>query len=99
MKRKQSVLIVDDEQGIRSSLLGVLRDEGYLAEAVPSGEECVSTLTQRTYDVALVDVWLTGMDGVETLKAIKENSPRTCVIIISGHGTIETAVKATKLGA
>src|SRR5216683_6934521 len=94
-----SILIVDDESGIRQSLKGVLEDEGYKAAAAESGEACLESLRKRAFDVVLLDVWLPGMDGLDTLQKIRdlENAPE--VIIISGHGTIETAVRATKLGA
>src|SRR6476646_3333160 len=94
-----NILIVDDESGIRQSLKGVLEDAGYKAAAADSGEACMETLRKRAFDVVLLDVWLPGMDGLETLQKIRdlENAPE--VIIISGHGPIETAVRATKLGA
>jgi two-component system, NtrC family, nitrogen regulation response regulator NtrX len=94
------LLIVDDEAGIRQSLEGVLADEGYDTASVESGEECLRLLRQHSeFDVVLLDIWLPGMDGLEVLERIREieNSPE--VIMISGHGTIETAVRATKLGA
>ena len=95
------VLIVDDEPGIRESLTGVLEDEGYSATAVASGEEGLVELRRHPFDAVLLDVWMPGMDGLETLARIQEipAADRPEVIIISGHGTIETAVKATKLGA
>lgn len=95
------VLIVDDEPGIRESLSGVLQDEGLAVHAVESGEACLAELAQHRYDVVLLDVWLGGIDGLETLARIQELAyeERPEVVIISGHGTIETAVKATKLGA
>jgi two-component system nitrogen regulation response regulator NtrX len=95
------VLIVDDEPGIRESLSGVLEDEGFVCAAAASGEECLEELARNSYDAILLDVWLPGMDGLETLGRIQEIpiEDRPEVIIISGHGTIETAVKATKLGA
>ncbi len=95
------VLVVDDELGIRESLTGVLQDEGYTCDAVDSGEKCLEELARQTYDVVLLDVWLKGMDGLETLARIQELplAERPEVVIISGHGTIETAVRATKLGA
>jgi two-component system nitrogen regulation response regulator NtrX len=95
------VLIVDDEQGIRESLAGVLEDEGYECHAVDSGEACLAALARQSYEAVLLDVWLSGMDGLETLARIQEIpfADRPEVVIISGHGTIETAVKATKLGA
>jgi two-component system, NtrC family, nitrogen regulation response regulator NtrX len=94
-----SVLIVDDEPGIRESLSGVLRDEGYVAEAVESGEACLELLGRKSFDFLMLDIWLPGIDGLAALEKISalENPP--VVIMISGHGTIETAVRATKLGA
>ena len=95
------ILVVDDEPGIRESLLGVLEDEGYTCTAVESGELCMEQLARQNYEAVLLDVWLPGMDGMETLARIQEIpiEDRPQVLIISGHGTIETAVKATKLGA
>ncbi len=95
------ILIVDDEPGIRESLTGVLEDEGYSCSAVASGEKCMEELARNSYEAVLLDVWLEGMDGLETLARIQEIpfADRPEVVIISGHGTIETAVKATKLGA
>jgi two-component system, NtrC family, nitrogen regulation response regulator NtrX len=94
-----NILIVDDEAGIRQSLKGVLEDEGYKVAAVESGESCLETLRRRSFDVILLDIWLPGMDGLETLEKIREAEDAPEIIIISGHGTIETAVRATKLGA
>jgi two-component system nitrogen regulation response regulator NtrX len=95
------ILVVDDEPGIRQSLCGVLEDDGYQCSAVESGEDCLAEVARQPYDVVLLDVWLPGMDGLETLARIQEIPfpDRPEVVIISGHGTIETAVKATKLGA
>jgi two-component system nitrogen regulation response regulator NtrX len=95
----QSVLIVDDEHGIQQSLKGVLEDEGFFAEAVASGEECLKVCEQRAYACILLDVWLPGISGIETLKRLRELYPGVPVVMISGHGTIDTAVQATKLGA
>ena len=94
-----SILIVDDESGIRQSLQGALEDEGYKAAVAQSGEECLEMLRKRSFDVILLDIWLTGIDGLETLQKIKEMDSGAEVIMISGHGTIETAVRATKSGA
>jgi two-component system, NtrC family, nitrogen regulation response regulator NtrX len=94
-----NILIVDDEAGIRQSLKGVLEDEGYKVAAVDTGESCLETLRRRSFDVILLDIWLPGMDGLETLEKIRETEDAPEIIIISGHGTIETAVRATKLGA
>ncbi len=95
------ILIVDDEPGIRQSLSGVLRDEGYSPDVAESGEACLEALAATPYDVLLLDIWLPGIDGLETLNQIQSipAADRPIVVMISGHGTIETAVKATKLGA
>src|SRR2546427_8541295 len=93
------ILIVDDEPGIRQSLKGVFEDEGFTTESVSTGEECLLKIEHDSYDLVLLDIWLPGIDGIETLRRLKEKSPRTHVIVISGHATIATAVTATKLGA
>src|SRR6202046_3967779 len=94
------ILIVDDETGIRESLQGVLADEGYETAAADSGEECIRLLRrEHAYEVGVLDIWLPGIDGLETLERIRELDNAPEVIMISGHGTIETAVRATKLGA
>jgi two-component system, NtrC family, nitrogen regulation response regulator NtrX len=94
-----NILIVDDEPAIRQSLKGVLEDEGYKASVAENGEACIESLRKRPFDVVLLDVWLPGMDGLETLEKVREIENAPEVIMISGHGTIETAVRATKLGA
>ena len=94
-----SVLIVDDERGIRETLRGVLEDEGFEVEAVESGEECLETIKKQNFACILLDVWLPGIDGLETLKKLREQENDSAVVMISGHGNIETAVNATKLGA
>ena len=93
------ILIVDDESSIRESLRGILEDEGYKISASPSGEDCLEMLRKTSFDLILLDVWLTGIDGLEVLEKIREIEDPPEVIMISGHGTIETAVRATKLGA
>ena len=93
------ILIVDDEAGIRESLRGILEDEGYKISVSPSGEDCLEALRKSSFDLILLDVWLTGIDGLEMLEKIHEMEDPPEVIMISGHGTIETAVRATKLGA
>ena len=94
-----SILIVDDEPGVRSALGGVLRDEGYEVDAVDSGEACLEQLPRQAYDVVLLDIWLPGMDGLATLARMRERQIDVQVVIISGHGNIESAVRAIKMGA
>jgi two-component system nitrogen regulation response regulator NtrX len=96
---KPTILIVDDEPGVRAALSGVLRDEGYGVESVASGEECLDRLTRGSVDLILLDVWLPGMDGLATLARVRERQIDAQVVLISGHGNIESAVRAIKLGA
>ena len=93
------LLIVDDERNVRLSLQGILQDEGYGVDSVASGQECLESLDKKSYDAIFLDVWLPGKDGIEVLKEIRAKKSTQYVIMISGHGTIETAVQATKLGA
>ena len=94
-----SILIVDDEPSILKSLSGLLSDEGFEVQTATNGYEALKIIDGESPDLVLLDIWMSGIDGIETLKEIKKNNPYIQVIIISGHGTIETAVKATKLGA
>jgi len=94
-----SILIVDDEPGVRSALGGVLRDEGYEVDAVDTGEACLERLARQAYDVVVLDIWLPGMDGLGTLARMRERQIDSQVVIISGHGNIESAVRAIKMGA
>jgi two-component system nitrogen regulation response regulator NtrX len=96
---KDSVLIVDDEPGVRAALSGVLRDEGYSVDAVESGEECLDRVVRDAFDVIVLDVWLPGMDGLATLARLRQMKIASEVVMISGHGNIESAVKAIKMGA
>jgi two-component system nitrogen regulation response regulator NtrX len=94
-----SILIVDDEPGVRSALSGVLRDEGYEVDAADSGEACLERLARQAYDVVVLDIWLPGMDGLATLSRMRERQIDSQVVIISGHGNVESAVRAIKMGA
>src|SRR5256885_10427177 len=96
---KATILIVDDEPGVRTALTGVLMDEGYVVEAVASGEACLDRLTRGPVDLILLDVWLPGIDGLTTLARLRERQVDSQVVLISGHGNIESAVRAIKLGA
>ena len=96
---KASILIVDDEPGVRSALSGVLRDEGYTVDAVESGEQCLDRVVREVFDVIVLDVWLPGLDGLATLGRLRQMKVDSQVVMISGHGNIESAVKAIKTGA
>jgi two-component system nitrogen regulation response regulator NtrX len=93
------VLIVDDEEGIRESLSGIFEDEGYEVLTSSSGEDALKVLKEQNPDLIMLDVWLPGIDGIQTLREMKDLKPDLPVIMISGHGNIELAVKATRMGA
>ena len=96
---KKRILIVDDEKNIVSSLTAILSDEGYEVSMTDDGVEALEIIQKDPPDLVLLDIWLPGMDGIEVLKTLKTYNPGVKVLIMSGHGTIDTAVKATKLGA
>jgi two-component system nitrogen regulation response regulator NtrX len=93
------ILIVDDEKRICSSLSGIFQDEGYTARAVHDGHAALHELERQLPDLVLLDLWMPGMDGLQVLEIAKKRYPTLPAIVISGHGNIETAVKAIKLGA
>jgi len=95
----KTILVVDDEESICQSLHGILVDEGYEVLTAGSGEECIKIVDEELPDLVLLDIWLPGIDGIEVLKVIRSEYPGIQAVMMSGHGTIETAVKATKLGA
>ena len=95
----ETILVVDDESSICQSLSAILSDEGFQVLIAGSGEEAIKKFEEEMPQLVLLDIWLPGMDGLDTLKAIKAAHPNVLVIMMSGHGTIETAVKTTKLGA
>src|SRR5208337_281333 len=99
MSTAHKILIVDDEAGIRESLASILRDEHYAVEAVGSAEEALDRIAAGDLHVILLDIWLPGIDGMEALSRIRNIPDGPAVIMISGHGNIEAAVRATKLGA
>src|SRR3954452_7338698 len=96
---KERILIVDDEAGVRAALSGVLRDEGYTVDAVDSGEACLDRTLRTTFDAIVLDIWLPGLDGLATLAKLQERRVEAPVVMISGHGNIESAVRAIKMGA
>jgi len=96
---KAKILIVDDEKSILETLTGILEDEGHEVITASSGEKALTLFAESSPDIILMDVWMPGIDGIETLKIIMEKNRDACVIMISGHSTIDTAVHAIKLGA
>ena len=95
----EKILVVDDEPGVRTALESILSDEGYRVTTVESAEDGLAAVDRGEFDAILLDVWLPGMDGLEALKQLSERRSDAEVVMISGHGNIETAVRATKLGA
>ncbi len=93
------ILIVDDEEGIRFSLRGILEDENYRVSEASSGEEAIKFVEKECPEIIFLDIWLSGIDGLETLQKLKHKFPELVIIMISGHGNIETAVQALRLGA
>ncbi len=94
-----SILIVDDEKGIRTTLRSVFEDEGFEVTTASTGEECLEKAAAAKFACILLDVWLPGIDGIKTLEGLRGLESDSAVVMISGHGNIETAVGATKLGA
>src|SRR3990172_2646126 len=99
MRHPGPILIVDDEASIRKSLEGVLSDEGYSCALASDGADARAQLQSLRPSLVILDIWMPGMDGIETLRRMKAAQPETPVIMMSGHATISTAVKATKSGA
>lgn len=95
----ETILVVDDEAAICQSLKAILEDEGFQVLTAGSGEEAIKIVAEEMPQLVLLDIWLPGIDGLETLKALHAAHPNVLIIMMSGHGTIETAVRATKLGA
>src|SRR5688500_1596608 len=96
---KGHILLVDDEASILRALEGILADEGFQVIHARDGETALSLIQEQPFDVVLLDIWMPGMDGIQTLERMKAMQAGLCIIVMSGHGNIETAVKATKLGA
>lgn len=96
---KGKILVIDDEKNIQKALTGILTDEGYSVVAVSSGEEGLELVEGENFETVLLDIWLPGIDGLQVLREIKKSFPKLPIIMISGHGTISTAVEAVKEGA
>src|SRR5256886_929486 len=95
----EAILIVDHEEQIRASVRGVLADEGFRVLEADNGRAALTTIAAEHPRLVLLDIWMPGVDGIEILRQIQERHPDTRVIVISGHGNIDTAVRATQLGA
>ena len=96
---KEKILVVDDEENIRGSLKGILSDEGYDVSLAEDGETALRMIRSDAPDLVLLDIWIPGIDGIQTLEILKKMDADLEVVMMSGHGAIDTAVKATKMGA
>ena len=96
---KAKILVVDDEEGILKSIVGILQDEGYGTITARDGREALQIYQTEAPDALLLDIWMPDMDGIEVLKRLQEFDADSAVVVISGHGTISTAIKAVRLGA
>jgi len=97
--RANSILVVDDERNIRRSLEMILDGEGYRVTCASSGEKAIDLLKENDYQAALLDIFMPGINGIDALQQMKETHPDLAVIVISGHGTVQDAVRATRFGA
>jgi len=96
---QRNILVVDDDMSVRTTFSSVLRKEGYRVTAVKNGYEAIKAIDEESFDLALVDLGMPGMDGIEVLEKIKTRRPQTRVIIFTGYGSITTAVEAMRKGA
>ncbi len=94
-----TILVVDDDATVRDSIRSVLEDEGFVVLTARDGAEALAKLGSERPDLVLLDLWMPEMDGIEMLGAVGETEADIPVVVISGHGNVETAVRATKLGA
>ena len=99
IQEEVSILIVDDEESILKSLQGIFTDEGYATLTASNSDDAMKIILEQSPSLVMLDIWMPGRDGIDTLKQIKEKCPDLPVIMISGHASIATAVEATKLGA
>jgi UDP-3-O-[3-hydroxymyristoyl] N-acetylglucosamine deacetylase len=97
--KKSTILVVDDDAKVRDSIRGVLTDEGFRVRTARDGQEALASIRRERPGLVLLDVWMPEMDGIEVLARIKETAAELPVVVLSGHGNVEMAVKATKLGA
>ena len=93
------ILLVDDEDAIVQSLKGSLEDEGYTVKTASLGHSALKIIKSQPVDIVFLDIWLPEIDGIETLKLIKDYDSNINVVMMTGHGTVNTAVQAVQLGA
>jgi DNA-binding NtrC family response regulator len=93
------IIIVDDDEGIRQTLTAILQEEGYQVDTAESGKEAIEKINAKFYNLALIDIRLPDMEGIDLLKEIKETVPRVRKIIITGYPTLQNAIEAVNSGA
>lgn len=96
---QKNILVVDDDTGVRTVFSSILRKEGYRVTAVKNGYEAIKVIDEESFDLALVDLRMPGLDGIQVLEKIKSRRPQTRVIIYSAYGSVEDAVEAMRKGA
>lgn len=97
--RKKAILLIDDEEIIRETLSRDLKEGGHAVVAVESGEKAIKQLKKHYFNLVITDLMMEGMDGIEVLKAVKENDPDICVVILTGFGDLASAIGAVRYGA
>ncbi len=97
--KNPKLLLVDDEERFRTTLAKRLKEKGLEVAAVGSGQEALEEINKESFDVIILDIKMPGMDGIETLGEIKRKNPLVEVILLTGHGTIDTAIEGMRLGA
>ena len=96
---KSRILVVDDEAMVRDSLEEILRLEGYDVQSVESGEDALNLLQREKFELMLLDLKMVNMDGIDVIKAVTRMTPELIIILLTGHGSLESAIDALRLGA
>jgi DNA-binding NtrC family response regulator len=99
MEKEARILIVDDDENIRKTMKAILEDEGYIVDLATSGNEAIEMTQEKSYNIALLDIRLPDMEGVELLKLIKDNVPRTRKIMVTGYPSMQNAITALNKNA
>lgn len=99
MKHRARILVIDDDDGIRKTLSKILENRGYLVEALENGRQAIEASNKRFFNVALIDIRLSDMEGTELLERLRETEPKLVKIIITGYGSLQNAIEAVNKGA
>src|SRR6185437_9684430 len=96
---RPNILIVDDEPSVLLTVAAILRQEGYEVDAVPNGEAAIAKIAGRYYDLVLTDLKMPGVDGLQVLEEVRKTSPQTVTVMMTGYGSVDTALEALQRGA